>query len=183
VDLEIATDTALPARDIGPRASGAVGLAGILLLGCGWSVTALGATSLLVDCQDIGRSLQRLEAPAIELSISLVDLPDNNTNLGLAEPIDAAGAAPNATVPYLYLTSRVESMLREVFADDAPDQDETRWQEIDQQDSGTKHDTAVPPVAEGHAEHPSLPALRETELSDTINMMPRFQRPMYRTDI
>jgi len=179
----MATDTALPARDIGPRASGSVGLAGILLLGCGWSVTAMGATSLLVDCQDIGQSLQGLEAPAIALSISLVDLPANNTSLGLAEPIDAAGAAPNATVPYLYLTSRVESMLREVFADDAPDQDETRWQELDQQDSGTKQDTAVPPVAEGHAEHPSLPALRETELSDTINMMPRFQRPMYRTDI
>lgn len=177
----MATDTALPSQNIGAMVSSAAGLAAIALLGCGWSIAAAGATNLIVNCQDFGGTLQSLDAPASELSISLVDMPNNDANLGLETPRDADVA--NATVPYLYLTSRVAAMLREIFDDDARDGDATHWQEIEQEIGAGKQAIPAPPVAEGNTDRSSLPTLEETGLSAPSDTMPRFQRQMYRTDI
>lgn len=167
----MARDTALPSQDIGAMVSGStLFLVAILLLGCGWSIAASGATNITVSCQDFGDTLQSLDAPALELSISLVDLPNSDAGLGLAKPLDAAGANSDATVPYLYLTSRVAAMLREVFDDDEYDRD-------------AKQGNSAPPVAEGKTNRSSLPTLEESDLADPSDTMPRFQRPMYRTDI
>lgn len=167
----MARDTALPSQDIDAMVSGStVFLAAILLLGCGWSIAASGATNLAVSCQDFSDSLQSLDAPAPALSISLVDLQNSDAGLGLTEPLDAAGADSDATIPYLYLTSRVAAMLREVFADDARDGD-------------AKQGIPVPPVAEGKTDRSSSPTLVESDLADPSDTMPRFQRQMYRTDI
>ena len=179
----MATDTALPSQNIGATVSSAVGFAASVVLGCGWSIAASAATNLVVNCQEFGDSLQSLDAPASELSISLVDLPDNDADLGLAEPLDTAGANSDSTVPYLYLTPRVAAMLREVFDDDARNDDATLWQELAQENGGGKQGIPVPPVAEGNSDRSTLPTLDETDLSDPSEAMPRFQRQMYRTDI
>ena len=163
--------------------SSTVGFAAIVLLGCGWSIAASAATNLVVKCEDFGDTLQSLDAAASELSFSLVDLPNNDADLGLAEPSDTAGAVSDSTVPYLYLTSRVAAMLREVFDDDARDGDATRWQELEQDNGDRKQGIPAPPVAEGNSDRSSLPTLEETDLSGPNEAMPRFQRQMYRTDI
>lgn len=179
----MATDTALPSQNIGAMASSTVGLAAIALLGCGWSVAAAGATNLIVNCQNFADTLQSLDAPASELSISLVDLPNSHADLGLAEPLDAAAAVANATVPYLYLTSRVAAMMREVFDDDVRDSHATHWQKIEQEIGAGKQAIPAPPIVEGNTDRSSLPTLEETALSAPSDTIPRFQRQMYRTDI
>jgi len=138
----------------------------MLLLGCGWSVTAVGATSLVSDCQDFSDSLQQADPPATELSISLVDLPDRDDKLGLDKSLNAVGAASDTTAPFLYLTSRVTTILRDVFDDEA-----------------TRADISTRPVAEMDTEHRSLLTLEASELSDPADTKPSFQRQMYRTDI
>lgn len=179
----MATDTALSSKDLGATVSATVGLAAIALLGCGWSIAASGATNLVAHCDDFGDTLPSLDTPASELSISLVDLANNDADLGLAEPLHAAGVVADSTVPYLYLTSRVAAMLREVFDDDARGGNATHWQKLEQENGSAKQGVAAPPVAEGNADRLSLPTLEETDLSDPSDTMPRFQRQMYRTDI
>jgi len=160
----MATDTAPRSRRNGSTLS--VGLAGALLLGCGWSVTALGATSLISDCQEFSELLRQTDPPATELSIALVELPDGDAQPGLDKSLNAVGSASDSTTPLLYLSSRVTSMLRKVFDDEA-----------------TNAHISTPPVAERDTKHGSLPTLEASELPDPADARPSFQRQMYRTDI
>ena len=93
----------------------AAGLAGILLLGAAWSVSANGATNSIADLADAYENLQDLKAPNAELLINLVDLPGGNSDLGLTETLEPAEPSIDSSVPFLYLTPRVESILNGVF--------------------------------------------------------------------
>lgn len=177
----MATVTAPRSRVFGSAVSRTVGLTGMLLLG--WGITALGASNLAINGPDFSDSSQRAVPPATKLSISLVDLPDRNAELSLDRPLEVAGAVSDSTAPFLYLTSRVTSMLREVFADDVPASDATHGQKLWPQGRRSNHDVAAPPVAESSAEHRSLPTLDASEFSNPVDAKPHFQRQMYRTDI
>ncbi|NOX68097.1 MAG: hypothetical protein GXP15_02840 [Gammaproteobacteria bacterium] len=177
----MATVTAPRSRAIGSAVSRTVSLLGMLLLG--WSVTTLGASSLTINCQHFSDSSPRPEPPATEFSISLVDLPDRNTKLSLDKSLEVTGTASDSTAPFLYLASRVTSMLREVFNDDASSSDVTPGQKQWPQSAQSKHDVSTPPVAESNSKRRSLPTLEASEFSAPVDTKPHFQRQMYRTDI
>lgn len=171
---------ALPAGDMIRMARN---VSGIVMLVCGWSAAALGATGSNGNCQDISNNLKSLQIPAVELSITLVDLPDTSVELGLLEPkgpVDAVESTSDSTAPLLFLTPRVASMLREVFED---------MNVLDDETVGTaannvgKRETTFPPIAEGSADKSLLPILEDSESRAPEQTIPRFQRPMYRTDI
>jgi len=175
--------TALPSGEVAPLVRQATGLAGVLLLVCGWSATALAATSPTSNCWEISRNLQSLETPVVELSIMLVDLPEAEVEMGLIdarEPIGSIGS--DSTAPLLFLTPRVASMLREVF-DDVNDAEANDGQAVRPANADLKRDSTLPPIAEGSTDQSSLPSLEDAESPPRIQTIPRFQRPMYRTDI
>jgi len=177
--------TAFPVRDIDRIARRAIGLASALLLVCGWNAAALGATGPASDCQELSKSLKSLETPVIELSFTLVDLPETDVELGLvtpSEPIRAVDSTADSTAPYLFLTPRVASMLREVF-DDASDKEVSELVLTTPSSVGSRKESVLPPVAEGTSGQSPLTTLEEIELSTPVQAIPRFQRPMYRTDI
>ena len=177
------THSVHPSRAIAPTTGYIASVVGSVLLGCGVTVTALGATQLVGNCNDISVSLTSLDTPAAALSVTLVDLPGNDAQLGLAEPMDEDERTSTATVPFLYLTPRVESMLREVFDDEKRDEDAVNWQAESSAIGGSKTNAPLPPIAEGNTDQKHLPGLHESDLSNADETIPHFQRPMYRTDI
>jgi|GEM_PF-4824972 len=177
--------TALPSGEVAPLVRQATGLAGILMLVCGWSATALAATGPNNNCQEISKNLRSLETPVVELSITLVDLPGTDVEMGMInvrEPIGSSGTASDSTAPLLFLTPRVVSMLREIF-DDVSDA-ETRDGPIGAPAIvSPRRESTLPPIAEGNTDQSLLPSLEEAAVPTPIQAIPRFQRPMYRTDI
>ncbi len=165
-------------RIVGPGLK-VFGTAVALLLGVGWSATTLAATSPVVNCHSIDQELQTLDAETTRLSVNLVDLPENGSEIGLIETIDKE---PGESVPHLYLAPRVTSMLREVFEENEPvDRD---WDLVKPNDDGVKRDASLPPVAGGNTKQKTMPALDDDDLAkESDQSMPRFQRAMYRTDI
>jgi hypothetical protein len=175
--LAMNRDSADPIR--GTKTTGrAAGLTGILLICAAWSVSANGAANSIADRTDSYENLQNLEAPTAELLIKLVDLPSDNSDLGLTETLEPAKSSDDSSVPFLYLTPRVESILSGVFDADSTDSDTII------SDSEEIGDSSFPPIAEENAEHSSLPGLEESAISKADERaMPRFQHRMYRTDI
>jgi hypothetical protein len=182
--VAMSKDSANPLRGTNTTMGRAAGLAGILLISAAWSVSANGAANSIADCADAYGSLQDLEAPTAELLIKLVDLPSDNSDLGLTENLEPAESSNDSSVPFLYLTPRVESMLSGVFDAESADSDEIIPDSQERSDAEAIGDSSFPPIAEGNADRSSLPGLEENEISkDDARAMPRFQHQMYRTDI
>ena len=179
----MALHNALLAKDIALTAGHIASLAGIVLLGCTVTVTALGATQSAENCKDISISLKSLDTPEAGLSITLVDLPSNDAELGLVEPLDADEIASTATVPFLFLTPRVESMLREVFDDETPNENAVNRRSESHTMGGATRVAPLPRIAEGSTDQPHLSSLQETDITAADESIPRFQHSMYRTDI
>jgi len=144
----------------------AAGIASSILL-CGLSVGALGATNSVVDCQEYGNGIAESSSAFI---VSLVDLQQKSAELGLAEPMDASESSADSSAPFLYLTPRVATMLREIFAEDA-------------RDGVTDRKSLLPPVARGSDDNPPLTNLQKANPGDGPDGKLRFRPRMYRTDI
>ena len=160
--MENAVDLSFSPRDF--TKAGYAAIAATLLLSAGWSTTALGATSSLVPCDQIARNLTSLEVTVEALSVDLVD--------HVATELDPDGFAAESDTtdtmaPLLYLTPRVATILRDVFAPAAVNQS------LDSDDA-----VQTSPVADSVDENRPTSATDENEID-----LPRFQRQMFRTDI
>ena len=177
-------DSAYPIRGTKTTTGRSAGLAGVLLISAAWSVSAYGAANSIADCADGYENLQNLDAPTVELLINLVDLPADSGDLGLSETLEPAMPADHSSVPFLYLTPRVESILNGVFDAESADSDTIISDSQERSDAEAIGDSSFPPIAEENADHSSLPGLEESEMSrEDTRAMPRFQHQMYRTDI
>lgn len=173
----------LPAMGAATAASRVAGLTGILLVGLVGSFSALGATNSIAESDNCLEMMQGLDARVPELLIVLVDLPADDSELGLTERLGPSQRT-DATVPHLYLTPRVESMLDNVFDDAANDSRFMILESSERSDKQSKRDSSFPPIAEESEDHSTLPGLEETGmLQEGAPALPRFQRHMYRTDI
>jgi hypothetical protein len=174
------TESACPIK--GTKTTGrTTALAGILLVGAAWSMSANSAANSIADSYE---KHQNLDTPTIELLIDLVDLPSDKSDLGLTETLEPAEPSGDSSVPFLYLTPRVESMLSGVFDEESTDSHSIIADSQDRSDTEEIGDSPFPPIAEGNADRSTLPGLEETEISkDDVRAMPRFQHHMYRTDI
>jgi hypothetical protein len=174
---------ALPFMGAATATSRGAGLTGMLLVGLVWSFSALGATNSIAEHDNCLDKLQGMDARVPELLIVLVDLPGDNSELGLTEPLGPSQPA-DTTIPHLYLTHRVESMLDDVFDDEANDSNSLILASEEGSETQPESDASFPPIAEESEEHSALPGLEESGISqEGTPALPRFQRQMYRTDI
>jgi len=144
--------------------AGCAALAATLALSAGWSSTALGATSSLVPCDQVARDLTSLEVATDALSVDLVDHVTTELEPGSFE---TESDATDTLAPLLYLTPRVVTILRDVFAPAAASQALDVEEEIQ-----------TSPLADSDDQTISVDAAEEREID-----LPRFQRQMFRTDI
>ncbi len=135
----------------------------LILLGS--SAVALGANS--VDCDRSARDLSSSD----ELVVTVVDLTDGETNIGIERSLDAASADDESIAPHLYLTPRIASILDDVFEEESATSDEST-------------DAAMTPIAD-RSDEASKTAQPDTD-DPTVDVQPaiiRLHREMYRTDI
>lgn len=153
------------------------GLATIVALCAGWSGSTLAAATAPA-CDDLIRDLRGLEIPLETLSVTAVDHVSIEPIHADIELLDAQSASSETAAPFLFLTPRVASVLRDIFdVSSAPDE----------QDTG--NETPSSPVAET-LESDRIPNISELldqsdpagSANDEINL-PRFQQRMFRTDI
>jgi len=137
-------------------------VAATLVLSAGWSTAALGATSSLLPCDQVARDLTSLEVTVAALSIDLVD--HVTTELDSAK-LAIESDTTDSMAPLLYLTPRVATIMRDIFASAANNQSLDRNKNLQ-----------ASPLADRVEETQS--AADEIEID-----LPRFQRQMYRTDI
>ena len=144
--------------------AGCAALAATLVLSVGWSSTALGATSSLVPCDQVARDLTSLDVAVDALSVNLVDHVTTELEPGSFE---TESDATDTLAPLLYLTPRVATILRDVFAP------ATENQALD-----VEEEIQTSPLADSDDEKSPVDAAEEREIA-----LPRFQRQMFRTDI
>ncbi len=144
--------------------AGCAALAATLVLSVGWSSTALGATSSLVPCDQVARDLTSLDVAVDALSVNLVDHVTTELEPGSFE---TESDATDTLAPLLYLTPRVATILRDVFAP------ATENQALD-----VEEEIQTSPLADSDDETSPVDAAQEREIA-----LPRFQRQMFRTDI
>ena len=144
--------------------AGCAALAATLVLSAGWSSTALGATSSLVPCDQVARDLTSLDVAVDALSVNLVDHVTTELEPGSFE---TESDATDTLAPLLYLTPRVATILRDVFAP------ATENQALD-----VEEEIQTSPLADSDDETSPVDAAQEREIA-----LPRFQRQMFRTDI
>jgi len=144
--------------------AGCAALAATLVLSAGWSSTALGATSSLVPCDQVARDLTSLDVAVDALSVNLVDHVTTELEPGSFE---TESDATDTLAPLLYLTPRVATILRDVFAP------ATENQALD-----VEEEIQTSPLADSDDETSPVDAAEEREIA-----LPRFQRQMFRTDI
>ena len=153
-------------------------LTAIMTLCAGWSASALSATTTTVECDNLIRDLRSLESPSEPLSASKVDHVPLEAIAADIELLDAQTAASETAAPFLFLTPRVASVLRDIF---------DISQEIWDIDKNSK--PASSPVAEtGDAELiPDISELLDQTdpagSTDNAIDLPLFQQRMFRTDI
>lgn len=139
-------------------------VAATLALSAGWSTAALGATSSLLPCDQVARDLTSLEVTVAALSIDLVD--HVTTELDSAK-LAIESDTTDSMAPLLYLTPRVATIMRDIFAPAVKNQSLDRNEDIQASPLADRVEEAQPAAADD-----------EIEID-----LPRFQRRMYRTDI
>jgi len=142
-------------------------LVATILMGSGWSTGALGATTTEEEC-DALRNLQRLEAPAEALSASQVDHVSIDADASSIESLEASSASSETGAPFLYLTPRVASVLRDIF-------DATRDEQV--------REISSSPIAETEDINDFSEFMDESPVVESEAGLPLLQRQMYRTDI
>ncbi len=150
------------------------------LLACTWTATAFGASSLHTDCDHrAAKDFLSPSAPKDELSVSVVDLTDDDSAIGLERSIDEGADAEGSIAPLLYLAPRVESILDDVFHEGSDKTDS----------AAAAQKTSLAPMADmgdigDNVDEPTVP--QSPEVENALEVQPalmRIQREMYRTDI
>ncbi|GMR17246.1 MAG: hypothetical protein BMS9Abin32_317 [Gammaproteobacteria bacterium] len=137
-------------------------LAGIALLSTGWCAVAFGGTGELASCDQAEKELQSLTVPVSELSVVVVD----HSDVTAAEALQPQAGAGKSATPLLYLTPRVQTILRGMF----------------DSDSGTLlADDAAD--AEAPLKPESAEKTAPVTLIDRVDEAPAYQQQMYRKDI
>lgn len=144
-----------------------VALAVTVALCAGWSVSALSATTTDVECDGVDR-LRALEIPAETYSVRPVDHVAVDTVPRSSDAIDTAEATSETAAPFLYLTPRVASVLRDIF-------DATG--EVGDQDISSS------PVAESDTISDISELIDDVEPAEVEITLPVFQQQMFRIDI
>lgn len=150
--------------------SGLPALAATLLL----SASAVAASNSRMPCAQVGRDLKSLEITVEALTLTAVDHVPIAQNAAKPNTPDGESHVTESEIPYLYLTPRVTSILRDVFGTTAEDLS-----------------PALPPVKPKLRSSSPLADSEETADSATVpddvaiesDDMPRYKRQMYRTDI
>lgn len=155
--------------------SSKVAVAATIALCAGWSTSALSAATTEIECDAIARDLRSLEIPAGTLSVSPVDHVSIEPDSPEVEILDAQAAFSESAAPFLFLTPRVASVLRDIF-DVSP--------EVRDQQGPNEGSTS--PVAESDR-IPDISELLEQSVPSTATDnevdLPLFQQRMFRTDI
>lgn len=180
------SQTALQTLTASPAGLRLLLLATLLIAGTALSTGALAASGLS-DCDRLASDLRSLEVPAVELPLDAGEHSAEDASFVAPDPRKARTEA--GTAPVLLLTPRVADIVREVFdtvpviaIDDGTD-DDVVLPEADPGAAGGAPATDVPPVVRA----PSLPRIAPPGTRDAAgggaHYVPRFQSPMYRTDI
>lgn len=154
------------------------GLAAMTALCVGWSGSVLSATTTSVECDDLVRDLRSLESPAERLTATKVDHVSIEPIASDIELLDVQSASNETAAPFLFLTPRVASVLRDIF-------------DISQEllDVDASNEPSSSPVAE------TVDAERIPDISELLDQsdpggaagsaidLPLFQQRMFRTDI
>lgn len=161
------TSSRLPAHRYGA-------LLAVCLLGASWSAAA--APGAFSNCDEAVRALPSLQVVPEKLTLQSVDLmaSDGRTSA-------PAETMEGSKVPYLFLTPRVTTILENVFGDDAAAKAATEDAGDASERPGTAEAEAAGSPVAGNQDAPQ--AAPETPAFESTEMLPRFQRPMYRTDI
>ena len=138
-----------------------------VVLCAGWSVSALSATTTDIDCDGVDR-LRALEIPAETYSVRAVDHAAVDTVPTSLDAIDTAEATSETAAPFLYLTPRVASVLRDIF-------DATG--EVDDQEVSSS------PIAESDTTSGISELIDNAEPAEVEITLPVFQQQMFRIDI
>ncbi len=151
------------------------GLAAIVTLCAGWSASALGATTTTTECDDLIRDLRGLEIPVEAFSVKTVDHVSIEPIPSDIELLDAQNASSETVAPFLFLTPRVASVLKDIF-------DVSRALA----DQDVSSETSSSPIAETDR-IPDISELLDRSdpagAADDAIDLPRFQQRMFRTDI
>jgi hypothetical protein len=158
------------------------GLAATFALCAGWSASALSATTTSIECDDLIRDLRSLEIPTETLSVTTVDHVSIEPISSDIELLDAQSASSETAAPFLFLTPRVASVLRDIFEvprEQLPDQDEA---------SETTSSPFVNTLETAESNHiPDISELLDQSdpagTTDNEINLPLFQQRMFRTDI
>jgi hypothetical protein len=148
------------------------GLAATLAMCAGWSASAFAAATTSVECDDMARDLKSLQIPVEALSVATVDHVSIEPISSDIEFLDAESASNETAAPFLFLTPRVASVLRDIF-------DVSR-------DLEATSETPSSPVAESERIPDISELLDQTDPASAADgeiILPRFQQRMFRTDI
>ena len=130
------------------------GLAATLALGAGWSASAFSATTTSVECDDLIRDLRSLEVPAATFSVTPVEHVSIEPIPSDIELLDAQSASSETAAPFLFLTPRVASVLRDIF-------------EVSQE-LGAK-DEVSEPASSPFADSERVPSIKKLTCRDSSN--------------
>lgn len=151
-------------------------LIAVFLLAGALLSSASRAANEVIDCDRLASDLKSLDVPATELPLDAIDHMTSDSARNLVV-MDAAQLLEQAApAPVLLLTPRVASIMREVFdalpviaIDDASESD-SRLAELPTGIEAPRRPLAV------------FPGDRDAD-DDDGQLIPKFQRHMYRTDI
>jgi len=151
------------------------GIAAILALCAGWSVSALSATTTEIERDAIAHDFKSFEMPAATYSVTTIDHVSIEPGPSNLELLDVPAASSEAAAPLLFLTPRVASVLRDIFSVTGETSDQADDSEV-----------SSSPIAESER-HPDISELLDqtdqaASADDEIDL-PLFQQRMFRTDI
>lgn len=151
-------------------------LTAIVVATAGWGATAT-ATTNKTDCDSYTSRAETFESPLAAFSLNAVDHVTIDGETAAIDDLENDQESSERAAPFLYLTPRVASVLRDIF-DLASDEQSV--------ESDTQEDAASSPLAEIENQPNSTEfgyeALPEAAAEDEHDL-PLLQRQMFRTDI
>ena len=152
-------------------------LATVVFASAGWGATALAAATNKADCDAYASPAETLQSPIAALSLNAVDHVTIDSESAAIDELENNQEGRERAAPFLFLTPRVASVLRDIF-EVARDQQSP--------ESEVREDAASSPLAEvedqangAEYRYETLPAPAIDEEHD----LPLLQRQMFRTDI
>jgi hypothetical protein len=152
-------------------------LTAVVIASAGWGASALGATTNKADCDAYSSPAEILESPLAALSINPVDHVTIDAENSAIDELETDQADRESAAPFLYLTPRVASVLRDIFDFARDDQS---------LDSEAEEDAVSSPLAEveddANGKINRYEALPQPAIEEEHDL-PLLQRQMFRTDI